>query len=152
MRRFYFLLFELAVLPLVVSCGSGTAGTVSPVISVRVSTSATSVAAGQQAQFTATVTGTTNTSVTWLVVGGAADGTISASGLYTAPAVVPNPALVTVTATSQADPTKSGSGSITVTGTSSNITVVVSPSSPTVPNFGRQQFNAAVSGTSNTAR
>ena len=151
MRRFYFLLFELAVLPLVVSCGGGTTGTVSPVISVRVSTSATSVAAGQQAQFTATVTGTTNTSVTWLVVGGAADGTISASGLYTAPAVVPNPALVTVTATSQADPTKSGSGSITVTGTSSNITVVVSPSSPTVPNFGRQQFNAAVSGTSNTA-
>jgi hypothetical protein len=151
MRRFYFLLFELAVLSLVVSCGGGTTGTVSPVISVRVSTSATSVAAGQQAQFTATVTGTTNTSVTWLVVGGAADGTISASGLYTAPAVVPNPALVTVTATSQADPTKSGSGSITVTGTSPNITVVVSPSTPTVPNFGRQQFNAAVSGTSNTA-
>ena len=151
MRRFYFLLFELAVLPLVVSCGGGTSGTVSPVINVGVSASATSVAAGQQAQFTATVTGTTNTSVTWLVVGGAADGTISASGLYTAPAVVPNPALVTVTATSQADPTKSGSGSITVTGTSPNITVVVSPSTPTVPNFGTQQFNAAVSGTSNTA-
>ncbi len=151
MRRFHFLLLELAVLPLVVSCGSGTTGTVSPVISVRVTASATSVAAGQQAQFTATVTGTTNTSVTWLVVGGAADGTISASGLYTAPAVVPNPAVVTVTATSQADPTKSGSGSITVTGTASNITVVVSPSTPTVPNFGRQQFNAAVSGTSNTA-
>ncbi len=151
MRRFYFLLLELAVLPLVVSCGGGTSGTVSPVISVRVTASVTSVAAGQQAQFTATVTGTTNTSVTWLVVGGAADGTISASGLYTAPAVVPNPAVVTVTATSQADPTKSGSGSITVTGTASNITVVVSPSTPTVPNFGRQQFNAAVSGTSNTA-
>src|SRR5882762_2337874 len=149
MRRFYFLLFELAVVPFVVSCGSS--GTVSPVISVSVSASATSVAAGQNAQFTATVTGTTNSSVTWLVVGGAADGAISASGLYTAPAVVPNPALVTVTATSQADPTKSGSGSITVTGTSSNITVVVSPSTPTVPNFGRQQFNAAVSGTSNTA-
>jgi len=151
MRRFYFLLLELAVLPLVVSCGGGTTGTVSPAISVRVSASATSVAAGQQVQFTATVTGTTNTSVTWLVVGGAADGTISASGLYTAPAVVPNPALVTVTATSLADPTKSGSGSITVTGTSSNLTVVVSPITPTVPNFGRQQFNAAVSGTSNTA-
>ena len=149
MRRFYFLLFELAVVPFVVSCGSS--GTVSPVISVSVSASATSVAVGQNAQFTATVTGTTNSSVTWLVVGGAADGAISASGLYTAPAVVPNPALVTVTATSQADPTKSGSGSITVTGTSSNITVVVSPITATVPNFGRQQFNAAVSGTSNTA-
>lgn len=151
MRRLYFLLFELAVLPFVVSCGGGNSGTVSPVISVRVSTSATSVVAGQQAQFTATVTGTTNTSVTWLVVGGAANGTISASGLYTAPAVVPNPALVTVTATLQADPTKSGSGSITVTGASSNITVAVSPSTPTVPDFGTQQFNAAVSGTSNTA-
>lgn len=151
MRRLYFLLFELVVLPFAVSCGGGTSGTVSPVISVHVTAGATSVAAGQNAQFMATVTGTTNTSVTWLVVGGAADGAISASGLYTAPAVVPNPALVTVTATSQADPTKSGSGSITVTGTSSNITVVVSPSTPTVPNFGRQQFNAAVSGTSNTA-
>jgi hypothetical protein len=152
MRRFFFLLLEFAALPFVFSCGSGISGPVSPVINVSVSASATSVAAGQQAQFTAIVTGgATNTSVTWLVVGGAADGTISASGLYTAPAVVPNPALVTVTATSQADPTKSGSGSITVTGTSSNITVVVSPTTPTVPNFGRQQFSAAVSGTSNTA-
>src|SRR3989442_4148732 len=95
MRRFYFLLFELAVLPLVVSCGGGTTGTGSPVISVRVSTSATSVAAGQQAQFTVTVTGTTNTSVTWLVVGGAADGANSTLRLYTATSVLPNPALVT---------------------------------------------------------
>jgi len=149
MRRICFLVFELAVLLFLVSCG--TTGTVSQLISVRVSASAASVAAGQKAQFTATVTGTTNTSVTWLVVGGAAQGSISASGLYTAPAVVPNPALVTVRATSEADPTKSGSGSITVTGTSSNITVVVSPVTPRIPNFGRQQFTAAVSGTSNTA-
>jgi hypothetical protein len=149
MRRLYFLLFELAVLPFVVSCGGS--GTVTPAVNVRVSTSATSVATGQKAQFTATVTGTTNTSVTWIVVGGAADGTISTSGLYTAPAAVPNPALVTVTATSQADPTKSGSSSITVTGTTSNITVMVSPTSPTIPVFGSRQFNAAVSGTSNTA-
>jgi hypothetical protein len=151
MRRLFFLLFELAVLPFAVSCGGGGSATVSPVISVSVSTGTTSVVVGQKAQFAATVTGTTNTSVAWLVVGGAADGTISASGLYTAPAVVPNPALVSVTATSQADTTKSGSASITVTASSSNITVVVSPSSPTVPNFGTQPFNAAVSGTSNTA-
>jgi hypothetical protein len=151
MRRFFFLLIELAVLLFVVSCGGGTSGTVSPVVSVRVSVGTTSVAVGQKAQFTATVTGTTNISVTWLVVGGAANGTISTSGLYTAPAAVPNPALVTVTATSQADPTKSGSGSITVTGTSSNITVMVSPTSPTIPLFGSRQFSAAVSGTSNTA-
>ena len=151
MRRFFFSLFELALLPFVTSCGGGTTGTVSPVVSVRVSAAATSVAVGQKVQFTAMVSGTTNASVTWAVVGGAADGTISASGLYTAPAAVPNPALVTVTATSQADSTKSGSGSITITGTSLNITVMVSPTSPTVPLFGSRQFNAVVSGTSNTA-
>lgn len=149
MRRTYFLLFELSVLAFAISCG--TSGTVSPVVHVSVSAGMTSVMAGQTTQFTATVTGTTNMSVTWLVVGGAANGSISASGLYTAPAVVPNPALVTVTATSKADMTKSGSASITVTASSSNITVMVSPSAPTVPNFGTQHFSAVVNGTSNSA-
>jgi hypothetical protein len=149
MRRICFLLFVLSLFPLVISCGSS--GTVSPGISVHVSTSMTSVMVGQTAQFTATVTETANTAVSWLVVGGAANGTVSTSGLYTAPATVPNPALVTVTATSQADAAKSGSASITVTASSSNVTVVVSPGAPTVPNFGTQQFNAVVNGTSNSA-
>ena len=59
-------------------------------------------------QFTASVSGTSNTAVNWSVSGsgcsGAACGTVSSSGLYTAPASVPNPATVTVTATSAADP------------------------------------------------
>ena len=149
MRRIYFLLFVFSAFPFVISCGSS--GTVSPVISVNVSAGATSVVVGKTTQFTATVMGTTNTAVTWLVVGGAANGSISASGLYTAPAAVPNPALVNVTATSKADMTKSGSASITVTASSSNITVMVSPSAPTVPDFGTKQFSAVVNGTSNTA-
>jgi len=149
MGRIYFLLFVFSVLPFVISCGSS--GTVSPVISVNVSAGATSVVVGKTTQFTATVMGTTNTAVTWLVAGGAANGSISASGLYTAPAVVPNPALVNVTATSKADMTKSGSASITVTASSSNITVMVSPGAPTVPDFGTKQFSAVVNGTSNTA-
>ena len=149
MRRIYFLLFVFSVLPFAISCGSS--GTVSPVISVSVSAGATSVVVGKTTQFTATVMGTTNTAVTWLVVGGAANGSISASGLYTAPAVVPNPALVNVTATSKADMTKSGSASITVTASSSNITVMVSPGTATVPDFGTKQFSAVVNGTSNAA-
>jgi len=40
-----------------------------------------------------------NQSVTWAVTGGSANGTVDGGGLYTAPAVVPNPATVTVTAT-----------------------------------------------------
>jgi len=50
-------------------------------------------AGGNQQQFTA------NQSVTWAITGGGANGTISGTGLYTPPAVVPNPATVTVTAT-----------------------------------------------------
>jgi hypothetical protein len=58
-----------------------------------------------QQQFTA------NQSVTWAVTGGSANGTIDATGLYSAPAVVPNPATVTVTATSA---TAAGSAFVTV--------------------------------------
>jgi hypothetical protein len=46
-----------------------------------------------QQQFTA------NQSVTWAVTGGSANGAIGGTGMYTPPAVVPNPATVTVTAT-----------------------------------------------------
>ncbi len=55
-----------------------------------------------QQQFTATVNGSANQNVTWAITGGSANGNISASGLYTSPAVVPTPATVTVTATSPA--------------------------------------------------
>src|SRR5256884_732352 len=69
-------------------------------------------------QFTATVTGSSNTAVTWEVNGvtggNSTTGTVSTSGLYTAPATVPNPANVTVTAVLQADTTKSASATVTI--------------------------------------
>ncbi len=82
-----------------------------------------------QQQFTATVNGSNNQSVTWSVTGGNANGTISGSGLYSAPALVPNPATVTVTATAAAggapgtasvtiaQPTPIGTSQISVTAT-----------------------------------
>jgi len=58
------------------------------------------------AQFTATVTGGTSTAVTWQVNGvtngAAATGTISASGLYTAPSALPSPNTVTIAAVNTA--------------------------------------------------
>src|SRR5438046_1888803 len=95
--------------------------TITPTAVVRVTISPVSatVGAGGTQQFTATVQNTSNTAVTWQVSGvtggNATVGTISSSGLYTAPAVVPNPAIVTVTAVSQADPTKSASAQVTIT-------------------------------------
>jgi hypothetical protein len=83
-----------------------------------------------QQQFSATVNGSTDQTVTWTVPGGAANGTIDPTGLYTAPEAVPNPATVTVSATSSAasapggsafvkiaPPTRVGPSQITVTAT-----------------------------------
>jgi len=86
---------------------------------VAVSPTSTSVAAGQTKQFSASVTGAANTSVTWSVNtiagGNATVGTISASGLYTAPFSVPNPAGVTIRATSAANATAGANAALTIT-------------------------------------
>ena len=106
--------------------------TVVPRVAVTVSPTSASVPTGTTQQFKASVTGTSNTAVAWSVAGagcsGAACGTINSSGLYTAPAVVPSPATVTITATSVADPTKSGAVNLTIVGS-----VKTSPVLPTLP-------------------
>lgn len=78
-------------------------------VSVSISPSNTSVAQAGQVQFTATVTGQTNKSVTWAVTRGS--GTITQSGVYTAPRTAENDV---VTATSQADSTKSATASVSI--------------------------------------
>ena len=78
---------------------------------VQVALTPTSVTllSNQHNQFTATVSGTSNTGVTW----SAAAGSVNASGVYTAPAVTTQ-TNVTVTATSNADSSKSASATVTV--------------------------------------
>jgi hypothetical protein len=84
--------------------GSGPPAPPPPQASVVVSPGTIAVRAGDTQQFSAAVTGAANTAVNWSVGGvaggNATVGTISAAGLYTAPAALPNPASVTVTATS----------------------------------------------------
>lgn len=88
-------------------------------VAVSVTPPAATVALDATRQFTADVTGATNTAVTWTVEEGATRGTISAAGLYTAPAALPNPATATVKATSAADPTKSDTATVTLTASGS---------------------------------
>jgi hypothetical protein len=78
---------------------------------VQVALTPTSVTllSNQNQQFTATVSGTSNTAVTW----SAAAGSVNASGLYTAPAVTTQTNVI-VTATSNADSSKSASATVTV--------------------------------------
>jgi hypothetical protein len=99
--------------------------------------------------FSAQVSGTTNTAVTWMVPGGTLYGTITPTGLYSAPATVPNPAQVTVMAISQADPTKSGTATVTVTAPVASMIVNPNPASATV--FGTVQFTAVPNNVSSNA-
>lgn len=105
-------------------------------VAITLTPTSVSTAVGSTQQFTASVTGTTNTGVNWSVSGsgcsGSACGTISASGLYTAPSSVPSPASVTVTATSQQDTTKTASATVQIvagTTASTGTTYYMAPAS-----------------------
>jgi hypothetical protein len=138
--------------------GCGTAGgspssggsppTPTPTTTVTVSPGTASIFLGQTQQFTATVSGSSNTNVTWSVngVGGgnSSVGTITSGGLYTAPAVLPSSAAITIAATSQADASASGTASVTI---KSNVQVTISPTTASVATGSSQTFTVQVSPT-----
>ena len=97
---------------------SGTGMAAPQAVAITVTPTIASTIAGSSQQFAASLTGTSNSAVIWAASGtgctGVACGTISSSGLYTAPATVPFPATVTITATSVADPSKSALASVTI--------------------------------------
>ena len=123
-------------------------GTSQPLpVSVTVSPALVTVPSGGTQQFSPTVVNSTDQSVSWAV----SAGTISATGLFTAPAVSTN-TTVTVTATSVAVPLQSGSATVTVQpSTPAPISVAVSPASATVSSGGTQQFTAITVNTTNPA-
>ena len=87
-------------------------------VTVTVSPASANVRAGSTQSFSATVAGSSNTSVTWQVngvAGGAAStGTISPSGVYTPPSTVPASNTVNIAAVSAADSSASGSSAVTL--------------------------------------
>jgi hypothetical protein len=78
-------------------------------IGVTISPNTATVNSGATSQFQATVTNSSNTAVTWT----ASAGTVSSSGVFTAPTVTKNTTVV-LTATSVADTTKSASANVSV--------------------------------------
>lgn len=122
-------------------------------VSVSVSPTGASVEVGQSQQFTANVSGTSNTAVTWSVSGIAGGnstvGTVNSSGFYTAPSQVPGTAVM-VTADSVAQPAASATAGVTVM-PPPPVTVTISPNSVSLQLGQTQQFSATVSGAPNTA-
>lgn len=129
-------------------CASTSAPAPPPVVTVNLQPGSASLFLGQTQQFQATVTGSSNTSVTWFaggVAGGnAIVGLISPSGLYTAPNGLPTAPSVTIVASSNADPSSTASAVISL---KDDIVVGISPISATVSTGAGQAFTASVTAT-----
>jgi RHS repeat-associated protein len=93
---------------------SATVTLIPPLVSV--SPGATTLYSSQTEQFSAKVTNSSNTGVTWSIVPAEA-GSISTSGLYTAPPGIASQQTVSIIATSQAVPTLSYSAVVTLSPT-----------------------------------
>ncbi|MEO8467928.1 MAG: S8 family serine peptidase [Gammaproteobacteria bacterium] len=121
-------------------------------VTVAVAPSTATIQARATQQFTATVANSTNTAVNWSVNnvagGNATVGTVSATGLYTAPTVTSN-LVVSVSAAWAADASRVGSAQVTVTPIP--VTVDVAPSTATIQASTTQQFTATVSNSTNMA-
>lgn len=121
-------------------------------VSVTVSPLSVSVSLGQTVQFAAMVTGAPSNAVNWSVNqiagGNSTLGTISSSGLYTAPQALPANPKITVTATAQAAPQASGSATVQI---QSGITVSIAPNSANVLPEGSVSFTATVAGAGNAS-
>jgi hypothetical protein len=112
----------LSLAGLLLGCGGGGSAGLPPppvpIILVSITPQSSIAFPDGTVQFTATVTGTSNTGVSWSVDGvnggNSTVGTIDANGLYTAPAVPPSPHTVTVRATSLADSGRTASASLEI--------------------------------------
>ena len=144
------------------SCGGGSvpiantgaSSVPSNTAAISVSPSTVVLQAGYTLQFTATVGHTTDSAVAWLVNGvqggNSSLGTISATGLYHAPAVVPSSPVLTVSAQSTQSTAEVANASVTISATPATVTVSISPTSASLQTGQSKQFTATVSGTTNT--
>ncbi len=139
-------LLLLTIVVSVVGCGGGNPSPPPPV-TVSVSPSSSIVLLGNSQQFTATVTGTSNTNVNWsvngIVGGNSTVGLISSGGLYIAPKDLPTASSVTIAATSVADSTAKSSATVTITSDIS-LSIQVSPARGMVETSDQLQLTVTV--------
>ena len=123
-------------------------------VSISLSPARITISSGAQQQFNATVTSTGRTKVgtepgNSQIIWATTAGTISSSGVLTAPAVTSSTA-VTVTATSAIDEGSVAAAEVTIV-PSTKVAINLSPATATVSSGGKQQFTATMTSTSDTA-
>ncbi len=140
-------LIGLGIAVLITLSGCGTTGANTAASSSSSSTSgavtvtvspAQPMATGGSQQFTATVTGTSNTAVTWTASGG----TVTSAGLFTAPAAAGS---YTITATSMADSAAKGSVTVSVV-TATAHSVVLKWGASATPGVSYNVYRASTTG------
>jgi hypothetical protein len=132
MRRYFKVLLVCAMFIGGIGCAGTTSGptktgstpsapsapTTPAAVTVTVSPASVNIRAASSLSFSATVTGSSNTAVTWSVNGVSGGntslGTISSAGAYNAPTSLPSPNGITITATSAASSSASASSAVTL--------------------------------------
>src|SRR6202158_6370490 len=137
-------LFLLALLVVVTGCGGGGTNNVAVPIQVSLSPFTANLNQGEPRSFTATVTGTSNSAVNWAVVEGAAGGSITNMGVYTAPN---KSGTFHVIATRQADTTQSATATVIVAA----IAIALNQTAVTIDVGNQFVFVASVTGRANTS-
>jgi uncharacterized protein (TIGR03437 family) len=120
-------------------------------VAVTLTPASSTIRCGATLSFTAKVANTTDSAVAWQVNGQAGGsssaGTISATGVYTGPADLPNPAAVIVTAVSHADPTAKANAAVNL----QNPLPVVTSVTPNPLNPGKATITVHGTGLANGA-
>ena len=133
--------FHAIVACIVISgCGGGGGGSI---VTLSVAPPAAGLPVGGTTTFTPALAGSVDTAVQWSVQEGAAGGSITPAGVYTAPGLA---GTYHVIATSHADPTKTFTVPVIV-----HVAVAINPPFVTTTLNKPTQFSAVVSGTANTA-
>ena len=117
--------------------------TLKPLVGISVSPSWISMTNGQSAAFSATITGASNTAVTW---SNPTVGSVTSGGIYTVPMSLNSSQNITLTATSVVDPTKSVTATIALIPT---IGLTLNPTSTSLTGGQSTSLNATVTGTTN---
>ncbi len=112
-------------------------------VAIFLNQTAVTIDVGNQFTFVANVTGTVNTAVSWAIQEGPSGGSITSSGLYTAPGT---DGTFHVIATSLADSTQTITATVTIT----PLVVSISPSSNVLGPQGVRDFSATVNTSLNT--
>lgn len=133
-----------------VSCTITRTGNDIALPAVNLSPVSATVQAGATVQFTATVVSTYTAPIFWDVNdiqgGNSTVGTISSTGLYTAPAAVPTPATVTVKAISLTETYPYGAAIVTITALPAGAGLAVAPANSFTPVGTTVQFAATANG------